>query len=118
MGKLGSCRRSLEQRLWFLLDCIFLIVFIWAVLGLCAAQAFPWLQHAGAPLLMAGGLGSCGARAYLLRIQDLPRPGIEPVSPALAGRFSTSDPPGKPCWSIFEVKLIVFSREFEIQFAT
>ena len=27
---------------------------------------------------------------------DLPRPGLEPVSPALAGRFSTTAPPGKP----------------------
>ncbi|KAJ8788184.1 hypothetical protein J1605_005483 [Eschrichtius robustus] len=27
---------------------------------------------------------------------DLPRPGIEPVSPALAGRFLTTVPPGKP----------------------
>ena len=27
---------------------------------------------------------------------DLPNPGIEPVSPALAGRFFTTDPPGKP----------------------
>ena len=31
---------------------------------------------------------------------DLPRPGLEPVSPALAGRFSTTAPPGKPS-SIF-----------------
>ena len=35
---------------------------------------------------------------------DLPRPGIKPVSLALAGRFFTTDPPGKPlpthsrCW--------------------
>ena len=28
---------------------------------------------------------------------DLPRPGLEPVCPALAGRFSTTAPPGKPC---------------------
>ena len=27
---------------------------------------------------------------------DLPRPGLEPVSPALAGRLSTTVPPGKP----------------------
>ena len=26
---------------------------------------------------------------------DLPRPGTEPTSPALAGRFLTSEPPGK-----------------------
>ena len=42
-------------------------------------------------------LSSCGSRAYLLRgMWDLPRPGLEPVSPELAGRFSTTAPPGKP----------------------
>ena len=42
-------------------------------------------------------LSSCGSRAQLLRgIWDLPRPGLEPVSPALAGRLSTTVPPGKP----------------------
>ena len=28
---------------------------------------------------------------------DLPGPGIKPVSPALAGEFFTTEPPGKPC---------------------
>jgi len=28
--------------------------------------------------------------------RDLPHPGIEPRSPALAGRFFTIEPPGKP----------------------
>ena len=42
-------------------------------------------------------LSSCGSQAQLLRgMWDLPRPGLEPVSPALAGRFSTTAPPGKP----------------------
>ena len=42
-------------------------------------------------------LSKCGSRAQLLRgMWDLPRPGLEPVSPALAGRFSTTAPPGKP----------------------
>ena len=27
---------------------------------------------------------------------DLPDPGIEPVSPAMVGRFFTTEPPGKP----------------------
>ena len=45
-------------------------------------------------------LSSCGSRAQLLRgMWDLPRPGLEHVSPALAGRFSTTAPPGKP-WNI------------------
>ena len=47
-------------------------------------------------------LSSCGSRAQSLRgMRDLPRPGLEPVSPALAGRFSTTAPPGKPWYSVF-----------------
>ena len=42
-------------------------------------------------------LSSCGSRAQLLcSMWDLPGPGLEPVYPALAGRFSTTAPPGKP----------------------
>ena len=42
-------------------------------------------------------LSNCGSRAQLLRgMRDTPRPGLEPVSPALAGRLSTTAPPGKP----------------------
>ena len=47
-------------------------------------------------------LSSCGSRAQLLRgMWDLPRPGLEPVSPALAGRLSTTAPPGKTQNNIF-----------------
>ena len=42
-------------------------------------------------------LSNCGSRAQLLRgMWDLPRPGLETVCPALAGRLSTTAPPGKP----------------------
>ena len=42
-------------------------------------------------------LSNCGSRAQLLcGMWDLPRPGLEPVCPALAGRLSTTAPPGKP----------------------
>ena len=30
---------------------------------------------------------------------DLPGPGIKPMSPALAGGYLTTEPPGKPCLS-------------------
>ena len=47
-------------------------------------------------------LSSCGSRTQLLRgMWDLPRPGLEPVSPALAGRLSTTAPPGKPVGNDF-----------------
>ena len=42
-------------------------------------------------------LSNCGSWAQLLGgMWDLPRPGLEPVSPALAGRLSTTASPGKP----------------------
>ena len=42
-------------------------------------------------------LSNCGPRAQPLRgMRDPPRPGLEPVSPASAGRFSTTAPPRKP----------------------
>ena len=42
-------------------------------------------------------LSNCGSWAQLLHgMWDPPRPGLEPVSPALAGRFSMTAPPGKP----------------------
>ena len=52
-------------------------------------------------------LSNCGSRAQPLRgTRDLPRPGLEPVSPALAGRFSTTAPPGKPRIGLF-LKIII-----------
>ena len=54
-------------------------------------------------------LGSCGARAQLLRgMWDLPGPGIEPVSPALAGRFISTVPPGRPMDFIFIVAILFY----------
>ena len=52
---------------------------------------------------MACGLSGCGAqtleRTGLVAPQHVrvlvPRPGIEPTSPALGGRFLTTGPPGK-----------------------
>ena len=47
-------------------------------------------------------LSSRGSWAQLLRgTWDPPRPGLEPASPALAGRPSTTAPPGKPGNELF-----------------
>ena len=47
-----------------------------------------------------------GAQASLLRgMWDLPGSGIEPMSPALAGRFFATEPPGKP-WIPFSVEIL------------
>ena len=51
---------------------------------------------------MAHGL-SCSAACG----RDLPGPGLEPVSLALAGRFLTTAPPGKPL-TLFFIAVIQF----------
>ena len=49
-------------------------------------------------------LSSCGAQALLLHgVWDFPGPELKPVSPALAGGFLTTVPPGKPPVSYLKV---------------
>ena len=63
-----------------------------AVRGPLTIAASPAAEHR----LQTRRLSSCGSGAELLRgMWDLPRPGLEPVCPALAGGFSTTAPPGK-----------------------
>ena len=58
-------------------------------------------------------LSSCGSRAHLLcGMWDLPRPGLETVSPALAGSFSTTAPPGKPVADNFKENTVKTAGEF------
>ena len=45
---------------------------------------------------------------------DLPKPGLEPVSPALAGGFSTTAPPGKS-WNINLNPLIFVGKNIRFQ---
>ena len=45
---------------------------------------------------LQGKLSSCGAHTLLLHsMWDIPRPDIQPVSPALEGGFFITEPPGK-----------------------
>ena len=87
-----------------------------AVLGLCfCARAFSSCGERGPLFIAVRGpltivaslvaehrlqthrLSSCGSRAQLLcGMWDLLRPGLKPVSPALAGRLSTAAPQGSP----------------------
>ena len=54
-----------------------------AVLGFLTAVASPVAETSAWAQLLCG-------------MWDLPRSGVEPVSPALAGGFFTTEPPGKP----------------------
>ena len=70
-----------------------------AVRGPLTIAASPAAEHR----LQTRRLSNCGSRAEPPRgMWDPPRPGLEPACPALAGRFSTTAPPGKPPWYTFE----------------
>ena len=113
----AKCFFLLPNFFFFFLIFIYLFIYLFmAVLGLrfCArassscGERGPLFIAVRGPLTIAASpvaehrlqmrrLSSCGSRAQLLcGMWDLPRPGIEPVSPALAGGFSTTAPPGKP----------------------
>ena len=54
-------------------------------------------RHVGSSQTRAQTRVPCIGRQTLNHCMwDLPRPGLKPVSPALAGRLSTTVPPGKP----------------------
>ena len=74
----------------------------------CAGLSLSWPRVAEHGLQTCRLSSSCGSRSQLLRgMWDLPRPGLEPMSPALAGRLSTTVPPGKPLSPFFLIGLFV-----------
>ena len=120
------CRMSLNLGLagiffFFFFNLFILIYLFLSVLGLrFCARAFsscgkwgPLFIAVCGPLTVVASLvaehrlqtrrlSTCGSRAQPLHgMRDLPRPGLEPVPPALAGRLSTTAPPGKPHWLVF-----------------
>ena len=80
-----STRASISHRLLLLFS-----------LSVVANSVTPWTVTCPAPLSM--GLSRQEYRSGLPFPPpgDLPDPGIEATSPALAGRFFTTEPPGKP----------------------
>ena len=116
---------------FFFFKYLFIYLFM-AVLGLrFCARAFSGCGERGplfiavrGPLTVAASLvaehrlqtrrlSNCGSRAQLLRgMWDLPRPELEPASPALAGRFSTTAPPGKPRLPAFNTDIFFSGGAF------
>ena len=68
----------------------------WALECMGFNSCSTWLSSCGSQTLQRRR-SNCGTQAYLLRdLWDLPRSGIEPMSPALADGFFTTEPAGKP----------------------
>ena len=56
----------------------------------------PWTAACQAPLFMGFPRQEFWSGLPFPSPRDLPDPGIEPTSPALAGAFFATEPPGKP----------------------
>ena len=54
----------------------------------------------------------------LLPTPDLPDPRIEPVSPVLAGRFFTTEPPGKSVYLVFSLSFLCLTSFYEVKLGT
>ena len=90
---------------------------IWALVGL--QQLCTQAQQLQLPGSRAQP-SSCGAWAQSCSMQDLPAPGTEPVSPALAGGFFATEPPGKPSFKLSKnstnkLKIVLRARFEEFQ---
>ena len=116
---------STQKELYFL---IFIYLFM-AMLGLVAASGFSLVAASrGCSSLRCSGfslqwlllwsmdsrmlrLSNCGSQAQLpWGMWDLPAPGIGPMSPALAGRFLTTGPPGKVLQHYFLNQLTLLKK--------
>ena len=132
---------GLSQDFFFLIN-LFIYLFL-AALGLrCCAQTFSScgergllfvavrrllikvsslvvehrFQARGLQQLWHAVFSSCGMRALLLHgMWDLPRPGLEPVSPALAGGFLTTLPPGQSYHRILNIVLCAVQQDLVVE---
>ena len=64
----------------------------------------PWTVVCQASLFMGFPRQEYWSGLLFPSLEDLPNPGIEPASPALAGGFFTIEPPGKPTLPILPSK--------------
>ena len=71
----------------------------------------PWTTAHQAPLSVGFPRARILEWVTILFSGGLPDPGIEPVSPALANRFFTTEPPGKPQWDSTQVIRAVESSQ-------
>ena len=75
-----------------------------------------WAPGTQGSVVVAHRLSSCGTRAQLLcGMWDLPGPGLAPVSPALAGGFLTTAPPGKPLIFLLSLQLYFFQNVTQLE---
>ena len=68
----------------------------WLIAKSCLTLATPWIMSCQAPLSMGFSRQESWSGLPFPSPGDLPDPGVEPTSPALAGGFFTTEPRGEP----------------------
>ena len=86
--------KKLKEKLYMCSVCL--------VVNSCLTFVTPWTLACQAPLSMGFLRQEYCSGLPFPSPGDLPDPRIEHVSPALAGRFFTTEPPGKPTEFQFE----------------
>ena len=89
-----------------------------ALIAVHKSSSLHWLLLSQSTGFGYPGFGSCSVWAQQLQHTGLvdpkhmksSRPGIEPVSPALVGRFLTTRPPGKPLLIAFLLRCFLRTR--------
>ena len=115
--------KSVEKEIENVTFIISLCALLCMIPNLCCAHsqgcvhlfATPWTVACQAPLSMEFSRQKYWSGLPFPSPGDLPNPGIKPVSPALAGRFFTAEPPGKPIISYLN-KLNRIESEFVLEF--
>ena len=76
-------------------------------------SATPWIVAHQAPLSMGLPRKEYWSGLPFPSLLDLPDPRIEPTSPALAGGFFTTEPPGKTSFYYFPVRQMILQQQEE-----
>ena len=75
------------------------------------AWEIPWTVACQAPLLMGFPRQEYWSELPFPSPEDLPDPGIKPVSPALQADSLSTEPPGKPITNIIIVEMFEMLQE-------
>ena len=78
-------------------------VYPYLVAQSCLTLCNPWIVACQAPLSVGFPRQECRSGLPFPSPGDLPGPGLQPTSPALAGGLFTTEPPGKPCMTLEQV---------------
>ena len=103
-GKFYSSFKTVFNLFWFSLSWL---LYIWyyccCLIAKLCPLLWPWILACQAPLFVGFPLQEYWSGLPFPPLGDRPNPGMKPMFPSLAGRFFTTEPPGKPIFGAIEI---------------